>query len=81
LDRPRYCLSQLTGGAQRPIRIAQQFAGAEFQKFIDHRGLVANSPWGLDDIREAQVGFGYERQAGLSDIYALSLIRLVGLKR
>jgi hypothetical protein len=31
----------------------------------------------LDDIREAQVGFGYERHASLTDIYAHSLIRLV----
>ena len=35
-------------------------AAAEFQKFIDHRGLVGNSPWGV--LARLQIASAYAMQ-------------------
>ena len=54
------CPAYLRGEAYLMLRDGHQ-AAAEFQKFIDHRGLVANFPWGA--LARLGLGRAYALQA------------------
>jgi len=65
------------------LAIISERGAVPWSKAVEQKGIAAelglpiHLEHELDDIREAQVGFGYERHASLTDIYAHSLIRLV----
>jgi tetratricopeptide (TPR) repeat protein/tRNA A-37 threonylcarbamoyl transferase component Bud32 len=57
------CPAYLRGEAYLMLRDGKA-AAAEFQKFIDHRGLVANFPWGA--LARLGLARAYAVEAGLS---------------